>query len=154
MNAFHYERYRLPNLHNPFCFFRAALFSPILRRLFAAAYLLILVQRLSSPAIDINEQARVCDKANMKRRKRCLYASPKGERRKEHSGCYRLMYRNTLVYLLARFIMDKPRHSAIWTNCSTKLRKTIISRIIEEKIFAAIHSVNHREMQKRNGKII
>lgn len=110
MNAFHYERYRLPNLHNPFCLFRAALFSPIPRRLFAEAYLLILVQRvLSPPAIGINEQARVYVIKRMRREESDAYIrESKGERRKERSGCYRLMYRNTLLYLLARFIADKP----------------------------------------------
>lgn len=151
MNAFHYERYRLPNLHNPFCFFRAALFSPIPRRLFAAAYLLILVQRLSPPAIGINEQARVYVIKRMWREESEAYIrESKGERRKERSGCYRLMYRNTLLYLLARFIVDKLVGSFFVTeafryrpDCSTRLRITII-RIIEKKIFTTI--VNHREM--------
>lgn len=74
MNAFHYERYRLPNLHNPFCRVRAALFSPILRRLLLrGVHHLIFIRGPTPPAIGTKNRARVIERmkgdARMKKKK-------------------------------------------------------------------------------------
>jgi len=107
MNAFHYERYRLPNLHNPFCLFRAALFSPILRRLlFRGVYLLIFVRGPTPLAIGTKKRARVIERTKGEERRE--RERVKRKQRKGRDGYYQVQPTGIrLLYLVARFIVGK-----------------------------------------------